>query len=95
MTGRKAPLQGEKHYHNGTDVVDGLVDASSDVEFTLYDEGVILFTGDGGDIQVELTNDREGTAGTVYTLPEGTFLPLRVRKIISTGTTATNIIALI
>lgn len=50
-----------------------------------------VYIGTGGDLAVELAN------GTRITLPNsvgGMMYPLRVRKVLSTGTTASSIVAL-
>ncbi len=51
-----------------------------------------LYVGGGGDIV--LVAEDGGAAVTFVNVPDGYILPVRVRRIHSTGTTATNIIGL-
>lgn len=51
-----------------------------------------LYVGTGGDVKV---NTSGGETGIVFTaVPGGTVLPIRVTRVLSTGTTASNIVAL-
>jgi len=52
-----------------------------------------LFIGTGGDVAVLLMNDT--IAVTLKNTADGSFLPIGVKKVLSTGTTATNIIGFI
>lgn len=52
-----------------------------------------LYTGTGGTIVLILTDD--ASAVTLNSVPAGTVLPLRVRRVLATGTTASmNLIGL-
>ncbi|KQS01512.1 hypothetical protein ASG11_17820 [Sphingomonas sp. Leaf357] len=51
-----------------------------------------VFIGGAGDLAVLFAND--ATAVTLKGLVAGSILPVRVQKILSTNTTATNIVAL-
>lgn len=50
-----------------------------------------LWIGGAGTISVIATND---TAAVSFTVPAGTLLPVFAKKVMATGTTATNIVAL-
>ena len=50
-----------------------------------------IYVGAAGDISAELAS---GTQVTFTAVPAGMILPLRLRKIRATGTTAQNIVAL-
>ena len=50
-----------------------------------------LYVGGAGDIAM---HDKDGTAATWAGLPAGSIIPFRPRRILSTGTTATGIIAI-
>ena len=53
-----------------------------------------VYVGGGGNLNVELESDAAG-ANTIFTaVPAGSTLPIRVRKVHSTSTTATAIIGL-
>jgi hypothetical protein len=52
-----------------------------------------IYTGTGGDITVILAGDSE--AVTFANVPDGMLLPLRVAKVLDTGTTASDIVGLI
>ena len=51
-----------------------------------------LFVGVGGDVALKLTDDT--AAVTFKNVPSGTILPVGCYLVLSTGTTATNILAL-
>ncbi len=51
-----------------------------------------IFVGVGGDVAVKLTDDT--SAVTFKNVPGGTILPIGCYLVLSTGTTATNILAL-
>jgi hypothetical protein len=53
--------------------------------------GCVLYIGGAGDLVVETIGGDEVTFAGVLA---GSFLPVQVRKVLSTGTTATNILAL-
>lgn len=50
----------------------------------------VLFVGGAGDVKV----DAEESGTITFTLPAGSILPVSVKKVYDTGTSATNIIAL-
>ena len=50
-----------------------------------------LYVGGAGDVAVTFN---DGTALTLTGVLAGTLLPIQVQKVMSTGTTATNIVAL-
>lgn len=50
-----------------------------------------LYVGTGGNIALEL---KEGDSITLTNVADSMRLPLRVRKVLATGTTATNIVGL-
>jgi hypothetical protein len=51
-----------------------------------------LFVGTGGNIALKLDNDSSSVI--LYNVQNGCVLPLRAKLILSTGTTASNIVAL-
>lgn len=51
-----------------------------------------LWVGGAGDVAVIAAED--SAAVTIVGVPAGTLLPIRVRKVMSTNTTATSIVAL-
>lgn len=53
-----------------------------------------IYVGNTGDVKVELAGDTVGNAVTFKNVPNGAFLPIRARKIYTTGTTATNMVGL-
>jgi len=50
-----------------------------------------VYVGVTGDVALE---DSEGNQVTFKNVPQGTFMPLRVVRVLSTGTTATDIVAI-
>jgi len=50
-----------------------------------------LYIGVGGDVEV---HDSEGNAATYVGVLTGSILPVQAKRVLSTGTTATNIVAL-
>lgn len=50
-----------------------------------------IYVGGGGDLRVEM--QRSGTV-TFFGLPGGTILPIRVARVYTAGTTATNLVGL-
>jgi len=53
--------------------------------------GVVLYIGTGGDLTVLTVG---GDEETFYNIPDGTFFPVQVVRVLNSGTTADNIIAL-
>ena len=51
-----------------------------------------LYVGATGDVKVDMAN---GGTVTFVNVPDGTFLPILVKRVYATGTDATNIIALL
>ena len=67
---------------------------ASGENYVLYantSSGCVLYVGTGGDLRV-LTSS--GADLTFVGIPDGSFLPVQVKRVFSTGTDATNIIAL-
>jgi hypothetical protein len=52
---------------------------------------MVLYVGGAGTVAVEAA---DGTALTFVGVPAGSFIPLQCRRVLSTGTTATSIVAL-
>lgn len=75
----------------------GSVTAPAGGAFTITpaDAGAIyatsLYVGTGGDIAVDMEN---GDTVTFSAVPSGAIMPIRVRRVYSTGTTASNIVGL-
>jgi hypothetical protein len=65
------------------------VDADLD---TVFDNPSVLFVGTGGDLEVQLYGDPDGTTRIYKNIPDGTELSPRIKKIISTGTTASDFV---
>lgn len=70
--------------------------ARSAAEVTFNDSSLInptraIYVGSTGNVKVDFV---DGTTVTFSSVSAGTLLPIRVNKIYSTGTTATDIIAL-
>jgi hypothetical protein len=66
------------------------VTPSDTVDLTNLTRGV--YVGAGGDLAVIFANDTAST--TLVAVPTGVVLPIAVRRILSTGTTATSVVAL-
>lgn len=66
-------------------------DTSSLEEQGARTRGCILYIGTGGDLSVVTSSGAELTFTSVQ---DGTFLPVQVTSVLSTGTTASNILAL-
>ncbi len=58
-----------------------------------------LWVGGAGNVALiatgDTTNSGAGTAVTIFGIPAGTVLPISAKKVMATGTTATNIAGLI
>ena len=54
-----------------------------------------LYVGGDGNVTCELINHAIGESVLISAIPAGSILPIQVRKVLSTGTTATLIVALI
>jgi hypothetical protein len=59
---------------------------------TLFTQETALYIGTGGDVAVNMWGTNETV--TFSNIPSGTFMPILVDKVLSTGTTASNIIGL-
>jgi len=57
---------------------------------TNFDVESAIYVGTGGDIALELWGS--STEVTYHNIPDGTFLPVSARKVLSTGTTASDIV---
>ena len=55
------------------------------------DRGVCLYVGNSGDVEVLMES---GSTAIFTGVPTGTFLPILVKQVIATNTTATNMLAL-
>ena len=54
-----------------------------------------LWVGTGGTLVVQMWEDPEGDTTNFGSVPTGTLLPIRVKKVLATGTGATNLVALL
>lgn len=54
-----------------------------------------LYIGGTGDVSVLFAEDTNDTAVVLAAVPAGTVLPIVVKRVRSTGTTATNIVGLV
>lgn len=59
---------------------------------TVFTQQTALFIGAGGTVVVKGWGDTAST--TFLNVPSGTFMPIQVRQVLATGTTATNILLL-
>lgn len=55
------------------------------------DSGVCLYIGTGGDIKVTMVGTQ---IVTFFNVPNGSFLPIQVKKVFATDTTASDILGL-
>lgn len=54
-----------------------------------------LYIGTGGDVTLVAADAPAGNTGTVFRgLPSGALLPVRVRRVLASGTTAADLVAL-
>jgi len=53
-----------------------------------------LYVGGGGDVTVVMFNNPDGETVLFAAVPAGSILPIRVKRLMATGTTATSIVAL-
>jgi hypothetical protein len=58
---------------------------------TGIDNGALLYIGSGGSLTITTVG---GQTVTMINLPNGSYVPIQVRKVFATGTTASSIIAL-
>jgi hypothetical protein len=69
---------------------------TTELKITLSDGSVrwprSLYVGGGGDVAILAASDT--AAVTLSSVPAGTILPVKAAKVMSTNTTATNIVAL-
>jgi len=70
--------------------VDGGGSVGSDQTFT--ELNTLLFIGVGGNVKVDCSGS--GTAIVFKNIPSGSVLPVKVSKIYSSGTTATDVVAI-
>lgn len=54
-----------------------------------------IYVGGTGDVAVIMWGDNTATAVVFKAVPVGTFLPINVQKVMSTNTTATQMVALV
>lgn len=59
-------------------------------DVTVFDAPQAIFVGTGGDIALRLIGD--STTVTYKNIPDGTFLPVLADQVLSTGTTASDIV---
>lgn len=68
---------------------DAVAITPSDVTVVTY---VGIYVGVSGDVAIK---GRCGTAVTLKNVPAGTFIPVNVKAVMVTGTTATNLVGLV
>lgn len=80
-------------YKNASDPANGaaVITPSNTTDLTVYARGI--YVGVGGHITVDMTDS--GTNIQFLSVPQGTILPIQVKRVYSTGTTATNLVALL
>ncbi len=59
-------------------------------DVTVFDAPQAIFVGTGGDIALRLIGN--STTVTYKNIPDGTFLPVLADQVLSTGTTASDIV---
>ena len=79
-----------KYVYNNMASVASAVTPNDSTDLTTVAQGIYI--GGAGDLKVDMADS--GTV-TFSSVPAGVFLPIIVKRIYSTGTTATNIIALV
>jgi hypothetical protein len=79
-----------KYVYNNMASVASAVTPNDSTDLTTVAQGIYI--GGAGDLKVDMADS--GTV-TFSGLPAGVFLPIIVKRVYSTGTTATNIIALV
>lgn len=70
---------------------EGLLTVTPDDGADLAQVSRALYIGGAGDVAVTL---KDGSTGTFSSAPAGMILPIRATRVLATGTTATNIIAM-
>jgi tripartite-type tricarboxylate transporter receptor subunit TctC len=55
----------------------------------------VLYIGTGGDVAIIPPLNADGAAVTFVNVPDGTILPISARRVLATGTTASDIVAVI
>jgi hypothetical protein len=69
---------------------EGLLSVTPDDDTDLGTVSRALYIGGTSDLAVRM---KDGSEGTLLNVPAGAFLPLRVVRVMETGTTATGIVA--
>ena len=59
-------------------------------DVTVFDEPNAIYVGTGGDIALVLVGS--STAVTYHNVADGTWMPVLAKKVLSTGTTASDIV---
>lgn len=79
-------------YKNASDPANGaaVITPNDSTDLPIYTRGI--YVGVGGHITVDLTDT--GTNIQFLSVPQGTILPVQAKRVYSTGTTATNLVAL-
>ncbi len=79
-------------YKNASDPANGAatITPNNSTDLPIYTRGI--YVGVGGHITVDLTDT--GTNIQFLSVPQGTILPVQAKRVYSTGTTATNLVAL-
>ena len=94
ITGLTINVAGTTGTDGSTAVIAGGTGGSVNIRTTFPgsdDRGVCLYVGNSGDVEVLM----ESGSTVVFTgVPTGTFLPILVKQVIATNTTATNMLAL-
>ena len=80
-------------YKNASDPANGAagITPSNSADLPVYARAI--YVGVGGNITVDMTDS--GTNITFLAVPQGTILPVQVKRVYSTGTSATNLVALL
>lgn len=84
-----ASLPPEHMIHPANGAYDAFAAKSDTVDLTI--EARAFYTGSGGDIKIT-THDKQDVS--LVGVPAGTIFPIRMRRLWSTGTTATDVVGL-
>ena len=69
---------------------EGILEVSPNDSVDLAQVSRALYIGGSGDVAVQM---KDGSTGTLVGVPGGQVLPVRAVRVLATGTTATNIVA--
>ncbi len=80
-------------YRNASDPANGAAAITPSDSTDLATYARAIYVGVGGNIKVDLTD--AGTGVTFVGVPQGTILPVQVKRVYATGTTASSLVAML